>query len=223
MPVQEWVKEDSPDYEKILRFNDKDHPEMATRAGEKLDCEVDSAYAYVKKNDDVVIGLVPRVQFAVNMADHPDLAGEYVINDVIGEDVASNPKRYLIEHRQFVSLDFLNHIIDINRPDVLDPQTIYDNPNGFKQIAQIWTDHHWLKLADNAKIQALPNGRSDLVDVNIIRGVMNHAGFKRTLQEWRQKNWISENKAKQYAITGMPLKTLDDELGFAITIQPHQA
>lgn len=217
MAAQEWVNENSPEYEKILRFIDKDHTAMMTRAGEKIDCEVDAAYAYVKKDDEVVIGLIPRVQFAVNMADKPDIAGEYVINDIIGEDMSSDPKRYLIEHRQFVSLDFLNHIIDINRPDILDPQTIYNNPRGFKEMAQVWTDHHWLSPVLNQKVQGLPANRSDLVDVAVVNAVRNHAGFKRTLQEWRRKNWISESKAKQYAITGMPLKTLDDELGFAAT------
>ena len=46
MALQEWVNEDSAEYEKIMRFNDPVHPLMHTAPGEKLDCVVDESYAY---------------------------------------------------------------------------------------------------------------------------------------------------------------------------------
>ena len=72
MAVQEWVGITSTAYQKIMLFNDKENPLMSTKPGEKLDCEVYEAYAYVvKKTGKVVIGLVPKVQFV----EHPSGSG----------------------------------------------------------------------------------------------------------------------------------------------------
>lgn len=216
MAAQEWVSEDSQDYQKVLMFNDKDRPLMATAPGEQIDCYVYEAYAYVTKSDELVIGLVPKVQFATNMDAHPELAGEYVVNKITAVDRGdgTQPVRYRVDHRQSVYLDVLNHIIDLNRPDVFDPQTIYNNTQDFKLVAQTWADHNWLPAKYNDQIQGLPANRCDLIDDRVAMTVKANAAFKRALKQWREANWISEQKARQYAITGQPLKTIEDELSF---------
>ena len=218
MALQEWVNEDSAEYEKIMRFNDPVHPLMHTAPGEKLDCVVDEAYAYETKDGKVVIGVVPRVQAGIYLIDKFELAGEYVINDIVAQDAVSNPTRYLIRHRQLITLDDFNHIIDLNRPDVLDPQTIFDNVDNFKGIVHQWAQHHWISDKADKLVQDLSDGHPELIDERIPRFVAQNAGFKRALSEWREKNWISEMQARQFAKTGQAIKTLDDELSFAVEI-----
>lgn len=218
MAQKEWVSEDSNEYAKILLFNDPEHPLMKTAPGEKLDCYIYEAYAFVTKANKLVIAVVPKVQFAVNMVDHPMIAGEYVVNNITAVDNHERPFKYLVDHRQRVDLDFLNHIIDLNRPDVLDPQTIFDNDNNFKAVAGEWAQHNWISAAMNDQIQKLPDGRPDLIDDRIPQLVATHAGFKRVLSEWREKNWFSEDQARQYAITEQPLVTIDDELSFKVQV-----
>ena len=217
MAEQEWVAADSPEYAKILLFNDEDSPLMKTGVGEKFDCEVYEAYARETKKG-LRIALVAKVQAGVNLYDKAPIAGEYVINDIIAEDKVSNPHRYLISHRQLVTLDDFNHIIDLNRPDVLDPQTVFANRDNFKQIVHIWAQHHWISDKADQITQALPDGHPEQIDERIPRFVLRNAGFRRTLSEWRRDNWISEKQAEQYAKTGQAIKTLDDELSFAVEI-----
>ena len=171
MALQEWVNEDSAEYEKIMRFNDPVHPLMHTAPGEKLDCVVDEAYAYETKDGKVVIGVVPRVQAGIYLIDKFELAGEYVINDIVAQDAVSNPTRYLIRHRQLITLDDFNHIIDLNRPDVLDPQTIFDNVDNFKGIVHQWAQHHWISDKADKLVQDLPDGHPELIDERIPREV----------------------------------------------------
>lgn len=218
MAKREWIDEDSNEYEKILLFNDSEKPLMKTAPGEKLPCLIYEAYAYVTKDDKVVIGVVPKVQFATNMVDHPHLAGEYVINKITATDTEQRPHKFLVDHRQWTDLDFLNHVIDLNRPDVLDPQTIFENSNNFKEIVATWAEHHWIPANLNAQVQALPDGRCDVIPEEIPDLVLKNAGFKRALSDWRQENWFTDRQARQYAISGAPLKTIDDELSFNVQI-----
>lgn len=217
MAEQEWVTEDSPEYAKILLFNDEDNPLMNTGVGEKFDCEVYEAYARETKSG-LRISLVAKVQAGVNLYDKAPIAGEYIVNDIIAEDKISDPHRFLISHRQLVTLEDFNHIIDLNRPDVLDPQTVFANQDNFKEIVRIWAEHHWISQKAYKITKDLPDGRPDLIDERIPRFVARNAGFKRTLSQWRRDNWISENQASEYAKTGQALKTLDDELSFAVEI-----
>ena len=217
MAEQEWVEADSPEYAKILLFNDEENPLMKTGVGEKLDCEVYEAYARQTKNG-LRIALVPKVQSGVNLYDKAPIAGEYVINDIVAEDKVSDPHRFLISHVQLVSLDDFNHIIGLNRPDVLDPQTIFVNRDNFKAIVHIWAQHHWISEKADEITQSLPDGHPELIDERIPRFVARNAGFRRTLSEWRRDNWINEKEAAEYAKTGQAIKTLDDELSFAVEI-----
>lgn len=214
MAIQEWMNEDSEQYQKVLRFNDHDHPLMHTAPGQKIDCEIDEAYAYLTKQNHLVIGIVPRVVFGVNMVMYPDIAGEYVVNRVVGKDTVAQPHRYLINHQQLIKLDDFNHIIDLNKPDVLDPQMIFENQYNYKNIVHQWVEHRWISPKADEIVAKLPEGRSDLIDERIPEFVSKHAGFRRALSEWRENNWVSKKQAQEYAVTGQPLKTLDDELSF---------
>lgn len=219
MAVQEWVGITSTAYQKIMLFNDKENPLMSTKPGEKLDCEVYEAYAYVvKKTGKVVIGLVPKVQFVANMNTHPELAGEYVINNIksVRENEKGEATEYLIDHRQFVTLDFLNHIIDLNRPDVLDPQAIYGNRITYKDVIKQWITNGWA-TSDQAQ-SSLQADVSDDVDPHLVDIVLKSAGYRAKLSEWRQSEWITEDEAIEFARSGRPVKTLDDELSFRVAL-----
>ena len=220
MAVNEWMNEDSQEYANVLRLNNKKHPIMATAPGEKIDCLVDEAYIYATKQGKFVVGLVPRVVFGTNMVTHPDISGEYVVNRIVGEDKKSNPHRYLISHRQLISLEDFNHIIDLNRPDLLDPQMIFQNKFNFKAVIHALVKNHWIAPKSDELVANLKEGQADQIDERIPDVVSKHAGFKRALSEWREANWINETTAKKYAITGQPVKTIDDELTFATEIRP---
>ena len=214
----EWINDDSIKYEKILQFEREGSPLMSTQPNEPISCFLASAKIYpVKVNGSIQLqaGIVPVVQGAVNLADHPIIAGEYVVNNIVGRSEVEGQTRYNVDHRQMVSLDTLNHIIDLNRPDILDPQSIYDAQFRFKDIAKYWFNHGWLSEPLYKSVVNLPDEASDQINDQVVQAVLNSAKYKRALSEWREENWISFEKAKRYAIKGTPIFTVEDEISFA--------
>lgn len=217
MAVEEWVAADSPEYAKILRFNDAQHPVMVT-GSDGIDCVVYEAYSYVTKAGKILIGLVAKVQAGVNLVNNFEIAGEYITNDIIGKDLSTNPPRFLIRHRQLISLDDFNHIIDLNRPDILDPQTVFNNRLHFKEMVHFWVEHNWIAKSADDLAQKVPDGRPDLLDERIPDFVTKNAAFRRALSDWRTAHWVTPEQAKRKAITQQALATLDDELSFRTVI-----
>lgn len=220
----EWIREDDPQWALIMLFNDKDNPLMSTPPGTTVDCYVYSARVFAVKSKldpkklEFRVGVVFKVQGAVNLGKL--IAGQFVKNKVVGRTVKDGVIYYKVSHMQLISLNDMNHIIDLNRPDVLDPQTIFGASKMFKSIAKYWFEQGWLPRAMFEKVDALEDGESDKVDPQIVNIVSNNAGFKRALKRWREKNWLNEIKAKEYAMRGSYLYTMDDALSVAGSVGP---
>lgn len=233
----EWIREDSPQWELIMLFNDKDKPLMYTPPNTTVDCYVYSArvFAVKSKTDpkklDFKVGVVFKVQAAVNMGNV--LAGQFVKNKLIARTVKEVVSKdangvehkekvtyHKVSHMQLISLNDMNHIIDLNRPDVLDPQTIFGASKMFKSIAKYWFEQKWLPRPMFERVMDLPDGESDKIDPKIVTTVSNNAGFKRALKRWREQNWLNEEKAREYAIRGSYLYTIDDCLSVAGSVGP---
>lgn len=220
----EWIRDDSPEWALIMLFNDKDKPLMSTPPNTTVDCYVYSARVFAVKSKldpkklEFRVGVVFKVQGAVNLGKL--IAGQFVKNKVVGRTVKDGVTYYKVSHMQLISLNDMNHIIDLNRPDILDPQTIFGASKMFKSIAKYWFEQGWLPRAMFEKVEALEDGVSDKVDPQIVNIVSNNAGFKRALKRWREKNWLNEAKAKEYAMRGSYLYTMDDALSIAGSVGP---
>lgn len=221
--VLEWVRDNSDRYELLTYLTKSEKSPFATRAGQVRQLYLDAAYAMINVDDEIVIAIVPRIQFAPVMADKHDsiLAGEYTTNKQVTIETDSDDpsvKIYGFDHRERVTLDDLNHIIDLNRPDVLDPWGIFNNQYDYMTVATEWAKHGLINENEYQQIKSLPEMRSDLISEALVQKVADHPRFRAMLYDWRSDNWISELQARHYAKTKEPIVTIHDELSFAIEI-----
>lgn len=146
----EWMQGGSPEFEWVKAFNDKDDPMVPRNT--MIEMILEQAYGYVTKNNEPIVGLLIRARADLNLAarssenpsgGYPLLAGRYMVNNIQAYDEKQD--RYYVDHQMLTTLDVLNHIIDLNKPDALkdDGSGRAQQPE-FQAALKQWRDEHWI-------------------------------------------------------------------------------
>lgn len=128
----EWVDMKDGFYSWLIVYNTPNSPFIPDAPVSQY---VEQAYASLVRNKlgklDIRISALLRIRADLNIASvdgkgYPFLAGHYVGNNIIGFDQVR--ETYLVDHQTFITLDMLNHIIDLNKPEELTRPEVKTDP-----------------------------------------------------------------------------------------------